>query len=401
VGDPYAVRYGIGLPEETWRTTAERFAREEAAPLAQGADRAGKMPAGLVHRMGDLGLLGVSLPAAHGGGGGTALAYALVSEEIGRVDGSLRGFLAVQGGLVAHVLARLATEDVRHRWLPGLVAGKTIGCFALTEPEAGSDAGAVRTHIREDGDDVVIDGEKHWITNGTIAQVALVFGSVDPAARTKGIEGYVVPTATHGFRATPMEGHPLGHRASDHARIVLDGVRVPKSHRLGEPRSGFRAAMSGLDLGRLSVAAGAVGIQAECLDLSVAHARSRRQFGQRIGDFQQVGAALASMRIALEASRLLVHHAARTIDRGASSTAETSAAKVHATEAAVDAARTALRLHGARGYDDLLPIERHYRDAVALTIYEGTSEIQRVILARDLLGKDDRAAGKGPAKEDR
>jgi alkylation response protein AidB-like acyl-CoA dehydrogenase len=159
--------------------------------------------------------------------------------------------------------------------------------------------------------------------------------------------------------------------------------------------------MSGLDLGRLSVAAGAVGIQAECLDLSVAHARARRQFGRRIGDFQQVGAALASMRIALEASRLLVHHAARTIDRGASATAETSAAKVQATEAAVDASRTALRLHGARGYDDLLPIERHYRDAVALTIYEGTSEIQRVILARDLLGKDDRAAGKDPAKEDR
>jgi alkylation response protein AidB-like acyl-CoA dehydrogenase len=402
----YAERYGVPAADEAWRKAAERFAREEVLPLARDADRAGRMPEHLPRRLGELGFLGVSLPKAQGGGGGSALAYALVSEELGRADGSVRGFVAVHGGLVTATVARLASEEVRARWLPGLLSGRTIGCFALTEPEAGSDAAAIRTRVREEGDAVVLDGEKHWITNGTLAQVALVFASADPAAGAKGIEGYVVPTDAPGFEAKPMEGRPLGHRASDHARIVLRGVRVPKANRLGEARGGFRAAMAGLDLGRLSVAAGAVGIHAACLDLAVAHARSRRQFGQRIGDFQQVGAALAECHVSLEASRLLVHHAARTLDRGGAATAETSAAKLRATEAAVEAATLAVRVHGARGYDDLVPAERHLRDAVALTVYEGTSEIQRVILARGLLGKDDRAAGTAfpaepPAREDR
>lgn len=391
----YAARYGLTPDEEAWRQRARRFAAEVLAPGARDADRAGRMPPGLVGRLAAEGFLGTPVPAVMGGGGAGALASALVAEELGRADGSVRGFLAVHVGLVTQTIAALGTDAQRRTWLPRLLSGDTIGCFALTEPEAGSDVSAVATTAREDGDAVVLDGTKHWITNGSVAGLAVVFATADPSAGRKGLEAYLVPTDTPGFHAQPMEGRPLGHRASDHARIVLRGVRVPQADRLGPPRGGFKVAMSGLDHGRLNVAAGAVGIQAACLDACAAFARSRRQFGQRIGDFQQVGALLAEMRVDLEASRLLVHHAARLLDRGvAGVTAQTSAAKLFATEAALRTATQAVRLHGARGYDDDLPVERHYRDAVALTVYEGTSEIQRVILARDLLGKDEPPRGK-------
>jgi len=393
VSADYAARYGLSAAEEAWRRKAQAFALEEVAPLSREADRAGRFPRALVPRMAALGLLGTPVDPAHGGGGASALAAAVVAEELGRVDGSVRGFLAVHVGLVTQTVAQFGTDAQRRAWLPRLLSGATIGCFALTEPGAGSDAAAVTTTVREDGDDVVLDGEKHWITNGGVAGLAIVFGTADASAGRKGVEAWLVPTSTPGFEARPMEGHALGHRASDHARIVLRGVRVPKANRLGPARGGFKVAMGGLDHGRLNVAAGAVGIQAACLDACTAFARSRRQFGQRIGDFQQVGALLAQMRVDLEASRLLVHHAARTLDRTrAAATAETSAAKLFASEAALRTATQAVRLHGARGYDDALPLERHYRDAIGLTIYEGTSEIQRVILSRDLLGRDDAPA---------
>lgn len=386
----YAARYGLTAAEEAWRRKAEAFALEEVAPRAREADRAGRFPLDLVPRMAALGLLGAALPTALGGGGAGALADALVAEELGRVDGSVRGFLAVHGGLVTQTVAAFGTDAQRAAWLPGLLSGAVVGCFALTEPGAGSDAGAVATVAEDRGDHVVLRGEKHWITNGGIAGLAIVFATSDPAAGRRGMEAWLVPTTTPGFRTLPMEGHALGHRASDHARVVLDGARVPKTARLGPAGAGFRVAMSGLDHGRLHVAAGAVGIQAACLDASTAWARTRRQFGQRIGDFQQVGATLATMRVDLEASRLLVHHAARRMDRAdGPATADTSAAKLFASEAALRTATAAVRLHGARGYDDALPLERHYRDAIGLTIYEGTSEIQRVILARDLLGRDE------------
>lgn len=391
----YAARYGLTPEEEAWRQRARRFAAEVLTPGARDADRAGCLPPGLVGRLAAEGFLGTPVPAVMGGGGAGALASALVAEEVGRADGSVRGFLAVHVGLVTQTIAALGTDAQRRTWLPRLLSGDTVGCFALTEPGAGSDVSAVTTTARDDGDHVVLDGAKHWITNGTLAGLAVVFATADPSAGRRGLEAYLVPTDTPGFHAKPMEGRPLGHRASDHAQIALRGVRVPRANRLGPPRGGFKVAMSGLDQGRLNVAAGAVGIQAACLDACAAFARSRRQFGQRIGDFQQVGALLAEMRVDLEASRLLVHHAARLLDRGVGGvTAQTSAAKLFATEAALRTATQAVRLHGARGYDDDLPVERHYRDAVALTVYEGTSEIQRVILARDLLGKDEPPQGK-------
>ena len=367
---------------------AHEVAQTLLAPIARDADRDGRLPDHVIPALGDAGLIGMRLEREHEGGGASTLAQCLAAEAIGAVDGSVRGFLAVQSGLVLAPLAHFARDDVRDPWLGPLREGRAIGAFALTEPGAGSDVGAIATRIEDDGDHVRITGTKWWITNGGIADVILVFGSVDPSARTKGLACYAVPADAEGLTREAMPGHELGHRASDHAILQFDGVRVPKAHRLGGERDGFRVAMAGLAEGRLHVAAGAVGIQQGCMDACIDIARSRRQFGKRIGDLQQVGAELADMHVRVETSRLLVHHAARLRDQGQPAAAEVAAAKLHATEAALDTTRAAIQVHGARGYTDAYPIERHYRDAIALTIYEGTSHVQRVILARQLLGKD-------------
>ena len=385
--DP-AAEYDFGAADEAWRVAAATFARDVLAPQAREADRAGRFDPGLVRRLGAAGLIAAGLPEAVGGGGASTLAACAIAEEIGAVDGSVRGFLAVQAGLVLAPILAFAPADLRARWAPALAAGEAIGACGLTEPGAGSDLGAMRTTIRGDGDDVVIDGEKVWITNGGVADVLLVFGQTDPALRTKGLECYLVPADTPGLAREPMPGEELGHRASDHARLVFTGLRVPRANRVGPACGGMQVAMLGLADGRLNVAAGAVGIHRAVFEASVTFARERRQFGQRIGDFQQVGATLAEMDVSLRAARLLVHHAARLKDRGLENGQAVSAAKLHATEAALEAAKQAIQLHGSRGYSDELPLGRFWRDAIALTIYEGTSNIQRVILSRGVLGRD-------------
>jgi hypothetical protein len=389
---PYAERYGLTAEQEGWRAHARAFAEREAAPRARASDREGRFDRELVRLLGAEGLLGVGLSRAHGGAGAGALAAALVAEELGAVDGSLRGFVAVQAGLVLAPLAEHGDAEQRARWLPGLLAGTAIGAYALTEPGAGSDVAAITTTVREDGGHAVLDGEKVWITNGGVADVLLVFAQSRPGSGRAGLECWLVAGDAPGLLRAPMPGRELGHRASDHARLVFQGVRVPRANRLGPAGGGHALAMRGLEVGRLNVAAGAVGIHRACLEAATAFARTRRQFGQRVGDFQQVGAELADMAVALEASRLLVFQAARLADRGLPHAEAVATAKLHATEAALAAATTALKLHGSRGYSDELPLERHYRDVIALTIYEGTSHIQRVILARALLGRDDAGA---------
>ena len=387
--DRFDERYGLTEEAASWRARAAAFARDVVEPVARDADRAGALPMDLIPALGEAGLIGAPLQTDAGGGGASTLASCCIAEEIGAVDGSVRGFLAVQTGLVCTPLWTFGT-DAQHEWLRGLLAGTQIGSFALTEPEAGSDVGAMRTVALQHGDEVVIEGEKTWITNGLEADVFLVFAQTDRTLKTKGLECYVVPADTEGLSREPVEGYELGHRASNHARVRFQGVRVPASARLGAPREGFRVAMNGLGVGRLHVAAGAVGIHRACLSASIDYARKRRQFGKRIGDFQQVGATLADMSTACNAARLLTHHAAHLRDTGQPyADPAASAAKLYATEAAVQAATQAIQLHGARGYTDELPLERHLRDALALTIYEGTSNVQRVILARHLLGKDD------------
>ncbi len=370
---------------------AREFAEHEVAPVAREADERGEFPAHLVPRLAELGFLGGPIAPEYGGSGMDAVSFALVCEELGRVDSSVRGFLTVHASLVAGCVQDWGTEEQKRASLPRLASGEWIGCYCLTEPEAGSDAAAMRTTARQEGDDYVLDGEKIWITNGNLAHLALVFATRDPAARHHGICAFVVPTDTPGFRRALMPDEALGHRASDHAHVTLEGCRVPASALLAAPGEGFKVAMSALDRGRLGVAAGAVGVAQACLDACLDFTRQRRQFGKRIADFQMIQATLADMATDVEAARLLVYRAAWLKDQSRPVTKETSIAKLFATEAAARGASQAVLLHGNRGYSSEYPVERYYRDIKGLQIYEGTSHIQRIIIARELVGHEETA----------
>jgi alkylation response protein AidB-like acyl-CoA dehydrogenase len=379
--------FKLTLQQESTQQIARRFAREEVAPLARETDAGGEFPLHLVRRMGELGFLAATIDPQYGGSGLDYLSYTLISEELGRADSSVRGFLAVHGSLVSLCLYDWGSEAQKRAWLPRLASGEVIGCYCLTEPEAGSDVASMTSSVREEDDAYVINGEKIWITNGEIADVALVFASIDREQRHRGICAFIVPTDTPGFNREPMPGLELGHRSSSHAHVTFDEMRVPKEALLGGRGEGFKVAMSALDHGRIGVAAGAVGIAQACLDASVAFARERRQFGQRIGDFQMVQATIADMSADIDAARLLVYQAAWLKGQGQPATRQTSTAKLFATEAAARAADQAVLLHGGRGYSNEYPVERLYRDIKGLQIYEGSSNIQRIVIARDVIGK--------------
>jgi alkylation response protein AidB-like acyl-CoA dehydrogenase len=363
------------------------FAQERVAPLAREMDERGAMPPSLVREMADLGLLGGPLPTEYGGGAWDAISLALCYEELGRADSSVRGFMTVHTSLVSQCLLAWGTEEQKQRYLPKLTCGEWIGCYCLTEPNAGSDAASIETTATEDGDGYVLNGEKIWITNGGIADLAIVFASRDRSLKHRGLCAFLVETNTPGFLREKMPGRELGHRASDHAHIRFENMRVPKTALLGAAGEGFKVAMSALDHGRLGVAAGALGVAQACLDACVDFARTRRQFGQRIGDFEMIQAAIADMAAEVEAARLLVYRAAWLKDRGEPATRATSIAKLFAVEAAVRAANEAVLIHGGRGYSNEYPVERHLRDIKGLQIYEGTSHIQRIVIARDIIGK--------------
>src|SRR5579883_3403367 len=367
---------------------ARQFATQEVEPFSREADEMGIFPLHLVKRMGELGFLAAPLAPEYGGGGLDSVSYAILCEELGRVDSSVRGFLTVHTSLVSLCIQEWGTEEQKRRYLPLLASGEWIGCYALTEPNAGSDAASMESTAREEGDEYVLNGEKIWITNGVSARLAIVFASRDRSARHRGICAFLVETDTPGFLREPMPGHELGHRASEHVHITLNECRVPRNALLGAPGEGFKVAMSALDRGRLGVAAGAVGIAQACLEACVAYTRQRRQFGRRLADFQMLQATIADLAADVEAARLLVYQAAWTRDQGLPTTKITSIAKLFATEAALKAASEAVLIHGNRGYSNEYPVERHYRDSKGLQIYEGTSHIQRVIIARELLGRD-------------
>jgi len=366
---------------------ARQFAEQEVAPIARAADEKGEFPVHLVKRLGELGFLAGPVDPAYGGSGMDFVSYALLCEELGRVDSSVRGFLTVHASLVSLCIQDWGTEIQKRYYLPLLASGEWIGCYALTEPEAGSDVASLETTAREEGDHYILNGDKIWITNGLSANLAIVFATLDRALKHKGICAFIVETGTPYFHRLPMPGKELGHRASEHAHITLRNFRVPKSALLGEPGEGFKVAMSALDRGRIGVAAGAVGVAQACLDACIAYTTQRRQFGQRIADFEMVQATLADMAADVQAARLLVYHAAWVKDQGLPATKATSIAKLFATEAAMNAASQAVLLHGNRGYSNEYPVERYYRDIKGLQIYEGTSHIQRVIIARELVGR--------------
>ncbi|MGQ0553658.1 MAG: acyl-CoA dehydrogenase family protein [Planctomycetota bacterium] len=374
------------------RERAARFAAEEIAPQAGAWDRAGHMPREVITRLGAAGFLSAPLPVALGGGGYDNEAFIGVYEELGRACSSVRGFITVQAGLVSQCLADHATPAQQARWLPRLGSGAAVGCYALTEEGAGSDVNAIATRAERRGEAWVLDGSKTWITNGGIADLALVFARTAPASAASNAKDnltcFVVELPAQGFVAEPLGEHPLGHRAADHARLRFTQLSVPDSQRLGPVGGGHKVAMSALEHGRLGVAAGAVGIARACLEAALTHARQRQQFGRRIGDFQMVQADLADMSAETEAAAALVAEAARAADRRDPATGRlTSSAKLFATEVAQRAADKAVLLLGNRGYGDAHPVERYYRDVQGLRIYEGTNHIHRLIIARALLGK--------------
>jgi alkylation response protein AidB-like acyl-CoA dehydrogenase len=367
------------------RQTARDFCDAEIAPHAAEWDRAEAIDRGIVAKLAELGFLAAALPEEHGGMGLDMVSYTLVVEELGRADSNVRGVVSVSNGLYGKSVARWGTPEQREALLPPLAAGRELGCYALTEPGAGSDPGSLETRAERDGDGWRLTGQKIFITLGTWAAHALVFARTgEPGPR--GITCFVVDTDADGFEARPIKGK-LGLRAQDTAELFLDGVQVPDAARLGGLGEGFKVAMSALDHGRISLAAGCVGIAQGCLDASIAYTRERRQFGRPVASFQLVQELLADIAVETEAARLLVWRAAATADRGERHTVEASYAKYFASEAAVRAANAAVQAHGGYGYVDEYPVGKYLRDARVTTLYEGTSQIQKLLIGRALTGE--------------
>jgi alkylation response protein AidB-like acyl-CoA dehydrogenase len=370
------VDFELSAQHRECQELARVAAREVVEPFARSSDEEGVFREETVRELGRRGLGRVAFEDG-------ALAMSLVYEELGRVDSSVRGFLTVQIGLVAQCIADWGTDAQRENWLEPLKAIEAIGCYCLTEPDAGSDARSITTTAERTATGWVIRGEKHWITNGGVADVALVF-----ARAPEGITAFLVPTSTSGLHRSRMAGRELGHRGADHASLRFDGISTSADAVLGEVGGGFKVAMSALSHGRLGVASGAVGVHEACLEASLQFARQRRQFGKRIGDFEMIQAALADMAAELDASRLLVRRAAWMADAGQDVSQPLAIAKLYCCEAALRAADQAILLHGARGYSNLYPVERYWRDAKGMQIYEGTAHMQRIIVARGLLGRE-------------
>jgi hypothetical protein len=381
------VDFQLTAEQELVRDTVRAFVEAEVLPHAREWDRAEEMDRAIVGKLAGLGILGAALPIEYGGMGLDAVTYCLLTEELGRGDSSVRGIVSVQNGLVGKTIVRWGAEEQKREWLPRLASGEALGCYALTEPGSGSDPAGLVTRARRDteGDSWTISGSKIFITNGGWAAVALVFARTGSEG-ARGISCFLVPTDADGFSALPVKGK-LGLRAQDTAELVLDEVRVPGSALLGGEGSGFRVAMSALDFGRISLAAGCVGIAQACLDTSVTYARERRQFGRAIASFQLVQELLAETAVETDGARLLTWRAAALADAGRPHTLESSIAKLYASEVAVRAASAAVQVHGGYGYVDEYPVGKYLRDARVTTLYEGTSEIQKLIIGRALTGE--------------
>ncbi|MFE1903161.1 acyl-CoA dehydrogenase family protein [Streptomyces gardneri] len=371
--------------QEAVRRLAEDFVAREVTPHAVAWDRAEEVDRAIVKKLGAVGFLGLTIPEEYGGSGGDHLAYCLVTEELGRGDSSVRGIVSVSLGLVAKTLATWGTEEQKQAWLPRLASGEALGCFGLTEPGTGSDAGNLTTRAVRDGDDYVLSGTKMFITNGTWADLVLLFARTNDTPGHKGVSAFLVPTDTPGLGRRAVHGK-LGLRGQATAELVLEDVRVPAAAMLGPEGKGFTVAMSALAKGRMSVAAGCVGIAQAALDAAVRYAGEREQFGKPIASYQLVQELISDIAVDVDAARLLTWRVADLIDRGQDFATAASKAKLYASEAAVRAANNALQVFGGYGYIDEYPVGKLVRDARVMTLYEGTSQIQKLIIGRALTG---------------
>ncbi|WP_030583828.1 acyl-CoA dehydrogenase family protein [Streptomyces anulatus] len=371
--------------QEAVRKLAENFVAREVSPHVVAWDRAESVDKSIVKKLGDLGFLGLTVPEEYGGSGGDHLSYCLVTEELGRGDSSVRGIVSVSLGLVAKTIASWGDEEQKRTWLPRLTSGEAVGCFGLTEPGTGSDAGNLATRAVRDGGDYVVNGTKTFITNGTWADVVLLFARTNDAPGHRGVSALLVPTDTPGLTRRTIHGK-LGLRGQATAELVLQDVRIPASGLLGPEGKGFSIAMSALAKGRMSVAAGCVGIAQAALDAAVRYAGEREQFGKPIARHQLVQELLSDIAVDVDAARLLTWRVADLIDRGQEFATAASKAKLYASEAAVRCANNALQVFGGYGYIDEYPVGKLLRDARVMTLYEGTSQIQKLIIGRALTG---------------
>ncbi|MFI6684625.1 acyl-CoA dehydrogenase family protein [Streptomyces sp. NPDC050485] len=363
------------------RQLAEEFVDREITPHVIEWDRSENVDKSIVKKLGALGFLGLTVAEEYGGCGGDHLAYCLVTEELGRGDSSVRGIVSVSLGLVTKTIASWGDEEQKRAWLPRLTSGDAIGCFGLTEPGTGSDAGNLSTRAVRDGDEYVINGTKMFITNGTWADVVLLFARTGGAPGHRGVSAFLVPADTPGLTRRAIHGK-LGLRGQATAELVLEDVRVPAGALLGPEGKGFSIAMSALAKGRMSVAAGCVGIAQAALDAAVKYAGEREQFGKSIAHYQLVQELISDISVDVDAARLLTWRVADLVDRGEEFATAASKAKLFASEAAVRAANNALQVFGGYGYIDEYPVGKLLRDARVMTLYEGTSQIQKLIIGR-------------------
>ena len=378
------MRLDLTDEQQMIQTMAREFAREHIAPIASEIDRDARFPHETVKRMGELGLLGIAVPEKWGGSGADTVSYVVALEEIAKACASHAVVMSVNNSLYCEPVLKSGTDEQRARFLKPVASGHALGCFALTEPEAGSDARNQRTLAVRDGDDYVITGRKQFISTGREASFVLVFAQTDPAKAHRGITAFVVEKGTPGLSVSKTEDK-LGIRASDTAELVFDGVRVSSAHRIGAEGQGFHLALATLDGGRIGIAAQAVGIAGGAYERSVAYARERKAFGVPIGQHQMVQWMIADMATAIDGARLVTLKAATLKDAGRPFTKEASMAKLFAAETAMKVATDAVQIHGGYGYIREAEVERYFRDAKITQIYEGTNQIQKMVVAGQIL----------------
>jgi alkylation response protein AidB-like acyl-CoA dehydrogenase len=371
------------------RNAARDFAQKEIAPIAAQFDESGEFPYETIKKLGVMGFMGVEVPEAYGGAGLDTLSYALALEEICKVDAAHGVVMSVNNSLYCHGILQFGTEEQKKKFLAPVASGKAIGAYSLTEPQSGSDAGTMRSRAVRDGDFYVLNGRKSWVTSGPVADYLVVFMMTDPGKKQKGISAFLVDAKTPGFKRGKKEPK-LGIRASATSELIFEDCRIPAENRLGAEGEGFKIAMTVLDVGRIGIGAQALGIAEAAYEAARAYATEREAFGQKIGEFQGTGFKIADMKTRIEAARLLVYNAALAKERskttGERFTLQSSMAKLFASETAMYCAHTAVQIHGGMGFSKELPVERYFRDAKITEIYEGTSEIQRLVISRSELG---------------
>ncbi|RMG58672.1 MAG: acyl-CoA dehydrogenase [Deltaproteobacteria bacterium] len=360
------------------------FAQNEVLPLAAELDETGRFPEELVKKMAELGLMGMAVPEEYGGPGLDYISYAIAMEEISRACAGTAVIMSVNNSLVCEPLLKFGNEEQKKKYLTPLAQGEKLGCFGLTEPGAGSDAASQKTTAVRDGDYYIVNGTKNFITNAPEADYCILFTMTDKEKRHKGITAFILDMKSEGVTVGKPE-KKLGIKASHSASIILEDVKIPVENRLGEEGMGFKVAMATLDAGRIGIAAQAVGIARACLEDALAYAKERQQFGQPIANFQAIQWMLADMATEIDAARLLTWRAAYLKDKGIRHSKESSMAKLFAAEVAMRSAVKCIQIHGGYGYIKEYPAERHFRDAKITEIYEGTSEIQRLVIANALL----------------